>query len=380
MNLAKEPDEHSVFIIILNWNNAPDTIECLSSVRQLAYGNYFTVLIDNGSDDDSLKKILSWAVKNQEVNFHWDKKDKDVILPMKIIEFATEEINNHNCYLSSGCKSLQPHERLIVIKSNQNLGFAKGCNTGIKLAMDNEADYVMLLNNDAVLDRNSVSILVRCLETQRQLSGAAARVNYYNNQQMVNNCGGKLLWYGARKYFYFDSPLKDVPQNGFRQISFINCCAALFRSSLFKNTGLLSEKFFFGEEDFELSWRLKKRNMKLACCFDAVAFHKGSASVNEAFSRNALGKTFIYYLNRYINMRDHMPGLLWSAWRLVYLVYIFYLLRKTFNLPVKTLIYFSKNLMKFSGKLSHVSKETFEKTKDAEQIFSRVLSDSYFTD
>ena len=57
------PTDPKVYIIILNYNNWPDTIECLESVYQLADGNFRVVLVDNQSTDDSVRKIFDWGTQ-----------------------------------------------------------------------------------------------------------------------------------------------------------------------------------------------------------------------------------------------------------------------------------------------------------------------------
>ena len=44
-------------IIILNWNGLEDTKECLKSLRQITYSDYFIIVIDNGSDNNEAKQI-----------------------------------------------------------------------------------------------------------------------------------------------------------------------------------------------------------------------------------------------------------------------------------------------------------------------------------
>ena len=53
-----------VSIIILNWNGCEDTVECLESVYQIAYPNYDVIVVDNGSEDDSVKRYLYKKMTN----------------------------------------------------------------------------------------------------------------------------------------------------------------------------------------------------------------------------------------------------------------------------------------------------------------------------
>src|SRR5438270_129611 len=97
-----------VYTVILNWNGCKETLGCLASVRQLAYPNCCTLIVDNGSTDRSVDQIEAWVTSEG-------------------VQFA----------------------ELTLIKATKNLGFSGGCNLGITHALDYGADYVFILNNDA---------------------------------------------------------------------------------------------------------------------------------------------------------------------------------------------------------------------------------------
>jgi hypothetical protein len=104
-----------VAIIILNWNGWQDTIECLDSVSNLIYPNYEVIVLDNGSTDDSIAQIISWLMRRCEVQTSIDLQDT---LPLSI-----------NIVLRSG--------KITLIHSQENLGFAEGCNIGAVIALLN---------------------------------------------------------------------------------------------------------------------------------------------------------------------------------------------------------------------------------------------------
>ncbi len=117
-----EKKEPKIFIIILNWNGKNDTLECLDSAREIDFENYEIVVVDNGSEDDSVQAIRS--------------KYKDVI----------------------------------IIENGANLGFAEGNNVGIEYALLHEADYIFLLNNDTVVDPGVIRNLLQASKAPRQRS------------------------------------------------------------------------------------------------------------------------------------------------------------------------------------------------------------------
>src|SRR3972149_512885 len=122
-----------VYIIILNYNNYDDTIECLESVFRINYGNYQVIVIDNASTNDSMANILSWTegnshfkpVKENRVLAQWTKH---LTKPVKFTFLSEKDLVTKNYGASI-------HEsQAIFIESSHNGGFAAGNNIDIRLA------------------------------------------------------------------------------------------------------------------------------------------------------------------------------------------------------------------------------------------------------
>ena len=112
-----------VSIVILNWNGWEDTIECLESLYQITYPDYDVIVVDNGSEDESVEKIKEYAEGNIVVEskfFEYSSGNK----PIKIIEYTREEAE------AGGGKEeeiadLPSNRKLIIIKNEKNYGFAE---------------------------------------------------------------------------------------------------------------------------------------------------------------------------------------------------------------------------------------------------------------
>ena len=143
----------NVTVIILNWNGWKDTLECLESLFQIKYSNFEVIVIDNHSQDESIQKITNYCngridVQSQFFQYQTDNK------PIEIIE-AT---NSENINLKKSLKDQKivnfDSKRLLLIKNDDNYGFAEGTNIGIRFALNNlESSYILLLNNDTVSTR-----------------------------------------------------------------------------------------------------------------------------------------------------------------------------------------------------------------------------------
>lgn len=134
----------------------------------------------------------------------------------------------------------------------------------------------------------------------------------------------------------------------------------MVKADVISRLGMFSEDFFFGEEDFEFSLRLKKNKINAACVLKSVVFHKVNSSISKT-SGFVIGKIYIHYLNRFINLKNYMPSWKWYLWRYFYRFYIFFLLKTRYKIPVKTIQKFLRSLRQNSNLLRGVSKTTFNK-------------------
>jgi len=249
----------SVYIIVLNYNGFEDTAACLESLRQLDYSNYRIILIDNHSKIDSYNRLKEWGQENGFFN-------KENILSY-----------NEDKKISG---NIQTKDQYVLIKSYENLGFANGNNVGIDYAIQQKADYVYLLNNDTEVEPDSLSKLVNFMQ-HNDYAAITPQIRLFDPPDKIWNCGGSYSWPGSVSYHYGNADIKDVPQEGHKEISFITGCALLYD---YKKIGPLSDKFFFGEEDNELSFRIRRMKLKMACVFDAVIYHKVSQSIKKSAS------------------------------------------------------------------------------------------------
>jgi GT2 family glycosyltransferase len=306
----------TVHVVILNWNGARDTLACLDSLSRQTDADLRLIVVDNGSTDDSVAAIKFWS-------------------------------NRH------------PSMAAELIEAGANLGFAAGTNLGIRSALEAGAQLVFILNNDTLLAPDAIARLTEFLEEHPEYAGVTPQIRYAG-RPVIWNCGGDLTWSGSRKYVYGEQPVDAVPKTGWRRITFITGCAALFRASTFKLHGLYTERFFFGEEDYELSKRLQRLHQPLACCFDAVIEHKVGSSIDRAAPPAMLGRYYLYYLNRFIDMRDYYPRPIWWVWRLGSLAVVIPKLRRSRHLSWRALRILFQRLMRDSSRLDGVSKERFE--------------------
>lgn len=257
-------------IIILNWNGADDTLACLESLAK-AEGVFCVYVVDNGSSDDSLARIGKWIDGHEEMD-------------------------------------------VCLVPLDRNYGFARGNNLGLEKARKENPDSYLLLNNDTEVRPDFLVQLKAFSKKHPEYRAMTPKINFFYDKQKIWNCGGKLS-FGFRKYYYAGEPNSAVREVDYIPISFVTGCALFFYPELLDEEGhLLTERFFFGEEDFEFSLRMKKQGVPMACVLNSLIYHKVGASGNKM---NSVGKLYMHYLNRFIDVRLHMGKLSYGLWRLL---------------------------------------------------------------
>lgn len=304
-------------IVILSWNGHHDTIECIDSIYENEYKNigcyksksqecvdfvyenknksYKIFLLDNGSNHESVEKIEKWI---------FEKK----LNCLSIDDYAFDEMSKFD------------DNELIFIKNNENLGFAKGNNYIIK-KVKNLCEYILLLNNDVTIETNAISNMIRYIDENKNVGLLSCDIRYYDNKNKLWNAGGKFTWYGDRKY-YSQNKIEDYIKKSIEAIKtpFITGCAMLIRTNIIHKYGMFTEKFFFGEEDFNYCRMLEKYNVEIRTLLTSKIYHKVSSSIKQIDDKNHFYSNYIlHFTNRIIDQKSFYRYFYWLIWRSIYL-------------------------------------------------------------
>ena len=334
-----EPNE-KLYIIVLNWNGTNDTIECIKSIKINSLDNYTIVLVDNGSQEISLLKLMNWCQANFTIVALYSKTQAEQGGILDIEEKLEREKSN---------------ERLVFIQNNENLGFAAGNNVALRYMLKSKATYAMLLNNDTVIEKDSLTNLMDFFNKNHDYVAATPQIRYFEPNDTIWNCGGKVTWLGNRRYYYAGDKISKIPKTGFKRITFITGCALIFKPH---NTGLLSEKFFFGEEDFEFSLRLKKQNQRMTCVFDSVIYHKVGGSINSISKLER--KIVLHYAMRLMDLKEYQNCCHWHLTFLFYLIYSFGIITISYKISIKYYFLIWKKIIFYAKKHDSINKKLFE--------------------
>ena len=194
---AKNP---SVGIVILNWNSWEDTIECLESLYQITYPNYSIILVDNGSENESIQKIKEYTkgkIKVKSKYLKYNPKNK----PIKVLELTNKMAARISNKSDLGKKDkeilkLKSNEKLILIKNDKNYGFAEGTNIGMRFALKiYDFDYLLMLNNDTAVEPDFLTKMVTAGEEHPKAGIIGPRIPYYDHPDRNWFCKGIVNWF-----------------------------------------------------------------------------------------------------------------------------------------------------------------------------------------
>jgi GT2 family glycosyltransferase len=273
-----------VAIIILNWNGWLDTIECIESVYQITYQNYQVIVVDNNSSDDSIKKIEDYSKGELSVEskfFNYTPHNQ----PIEIVQL--DEDFKYN-------KDLINDKPLILIKNKDNYGFAEGNNIGIRFALKNlNPDYILLLNNDTVVDKDFLMPLVLEGEKNKKTGFLGPKIYYYDNPNIIWCVGGKIDWKFARGLHIGINTIDNGQYEERKNFDYISGSSLLIKREVIDNVGLLDKNYFLYFEETDLAFRAKEKGYESLYVPNSKIWHKISKSGGGI--SNPIG---LYYITR----------------------------------------------------------------------------------
>jgi GT2 family glycosyltransferase len=327
-----------LYIVVLNWNGTDDTIACLQSIQRSTYDDFTTVVIDNGSSEQARRDLRDWCCSAfGEIAFYDE----------------TEARQGGNPKQESRLNGVPCAERLVFIQNEQNIGFAAGNNVGLAYALSLQAPLAMLLNNDTVVAPGAIGELVAFMGSHPDYVAVVPQIRCFEPNDRIWNCGGTITWYGNRRYSFAGATTSAVPQVGFERITFVTGCALLFRP---KVAGVLTERFFFGEEDLEFSFRQREAKRPMACLYSSVIYHKVSASVGRMKPSTA-GSIYLFYLSRLINNRQYSSPFMFGVKTLMHLGYVCPMAMWRYKLSVRQVTLIVVTLLRELGRIDRIDKQ-----------------------
>lgn len=217
-----------VAVAVINWNDLASSLRCLASVRQ-ASPETILVLVDNGSDED----------------------------PRLAVKAECPEVH--------------------VVRLDSNCGYAAGCNAGAGAAIDRGAEFVLLLNNDTTIDRDTLPALSHAAELHPN-SILAPKIVYADHPNVVWSAGGTVSGPMLRNEHLGDQDPTSRWEVSNR-VDWATGCALFLSVDLFRRLGPMDEAYFLYLEDVD--WCLRGAHLGIETWFvpDAVVRHEVSRTL-----------------------------------------------------------------------------------------------------
>jgi GT2 family glycosyltransferase len=221
-----------LWAVVVNYRTAADTIACagaLTTVDQL-------VVVDNGSDDGSVAAL----------------------------------------------RAALPSAR--ILETGVNLGFSGGCNAGIRCALADGAERVLLVNSDARVSADCVARLGRLLDERPAVGIVAPAIVRSSQPGTLETAGIRFSRWTGRMWNLGAGRAPPAPPV-VRLCDGVSGCVMLVRRAVFERAGLFDEAFFYSFEDLELCLRARAAGFEVACDEGATALHEGSRSIGARSAR-----------------------------------------------------------------------------------------------
>jgi GT2 family glycosyltransferase len=259
-------NDTKVAVLILNWNWGRLTEECIEAVKTSDYRPLEITVVDNGSTDGSADSIAA----------HYPE--------------------------------------VALIRNSANLGFAEGSNQAIRYAMERNAGYVLLLNNDAIVHRNTISRLVETATSHDNRVAVSPKIyNGFDPTRLWFVYGKANLWSGV-----FSNPAHNAPAttvfDPVLPMEYVVGCCLLIPRAVIRSVGEFDSRFFAYCEDVDWSLRTRQAGFGLLCDTRAELWHY----VSSTGARNPAKTRYLMTRNHLWTLRKHATAYQFTIFALAF--------------------------------------------------------------
>jgi len=317
-----------VSIIVLNFNGGNDTIKCIESLLNLNYDECQIIVVDNNSQDDSVNALDRWFSKHYQVKTISNSCQRKGV---KTICHYYDKLNGKRINIKSA----------VFIVNNENLGFAAGNNIAIKYCLEESAsDFIWLLNNDTVVEKDSLTNLLEKMRNNHRLGICGSKIiNIYSNE--IQSIGTKLNKItGLLKIINNEEKANEIDS--------IQGASFFISAQCIKNVGLLPEEYFLYFEESDYCLKAFSLGFYTAVALNSIVYHKEGTTTGASgdHKKRSLFVDVLCLRNRLIFADKYLKVKIFMYFGMVYSG-ILRLLRgqpKVFFIIIKFLIASMKNI------------------------------------
>ena len=286
-----------VYIIVLNWNGAADTIACAESVLALEGTPFRLVICDNASADDSTLRLRDWAAD----------RAADGAQQRALVELPNERTAWQHTDFAEGA--------IVLIQTGANLGYAGGNNVGIRYALEQgDADYLWVLNNDTAVSPHALTALVAKARSDPSFGIIGSTLLYYYRPEHVQVLGGcsfsawttRIAPVGWGKTATEAAAVSESEVEA--HLDYVTGASMMVSKAFIDDVGLMEEDYFLYFEEIDWAERGRRstaHSWKLGFARDSVVLHKVGASAGTGTSKSS---TRFYYTSKIRFMKRFYPA------------------------------------------------------------------------
>lgn len=219
-------------VIICNYNKSQYVVKCVESVLNSSFEDIDVLVVDNASTDDSISQLHKFENKIE------------------------------------------------IIKNKENIGGSGGFNTGLRTLLQRQYKYIMLVDNDVILEKEAIEKLYNFMEQEKEIGLAGAKIMKMDQPEYLQEMGAMIDYdsLGVNPFFAGEKDRKEIPNIIY--CDYVPACALIARVEAIHKVGIMPEHNFIYWDDMEWGYNFNQSGYKVASYNKAKVWHKGGVTVS----------------------------------------------------------------------------------------------------
>jgi len=264
-------------ILVLNWNDADNTLACVNSILQHVKSSFTIFILDNASTDDSVNTMTRELEENG----------------ISVDVYTESAISNIQC---------KQDENVKIVVNDGNYGFAGGHNSILKWLFEHKChDFIWYINSDAYLESDALQPLLRLFEDDGSIGCVGSVLVEAGNNRIIECYGGGKVYplLGKSKLFLKGEELGQQAYPNNKSLDFIMGASMLYTLAAHADAGLMDEQYFLYYEEVDLQRTMQDKGWRLAVSPESVLYHKGASSTTNCGYLYYISRAAVIYSNKH---------------------------------------------------------------------------------
>ena len=238
------PGEPRVWAVVLGWDHVEDTLECLESLRRTEGVAVRLLYVDNGSKPETAARVLDECPDT------------------------------------------------LVIRHPRNVGVSRGFNGGLAFALQRDAEFVFMANNDTIMTPQTLGQLLAAADAEPGAGILVPKIYYHGAPDVVWSAGARFRRFPPVVVMQKTSGPDDGRYDHGTELEFTTLCTVLVRGQALRDAGLMNPNFIVYCEDYELAQRVRDAGYGIRLVPEARTLHKVERVTREGSSKPGFWKMY----------------------------------------------------------------------------------------